>query len=111
MMFNLRADGTPGWTYATNVAKLRLEETQVSVVQVETAEMVNGANVNNVTLGFARDGCKIIIGVHISHRNAYKALVRVYPHTPISRRLFGPKRDRGLGTCWPVSQWRDRSCG
>lgn len=88
MMFNLKADGTPGWTYATNVARLRLEETQGSVVQVEVAEMVNGANVNQTTLGFARDGCKIIIGIHITHRKAYRALVRKLERESDAQRPF-----------------------
>ena len=56
MMFNLRADGTPGWSYATNVARLRLQETLGSVVQLQTAEMINPSNLNATVLAFAADG-------------------------------------------------------
>lgn len=68
MYFNL-PDNTPGWTYATNLGKLTLEQELGPSVQAVVAAPVRGADAAKAqSRSFIDQGCRIIIGIHITHR-------------------------------------------
>ena len=70
MFFNeLGSEQVPGWTEASNFGRLQLEAEFQSAVQTVVEFPVQGRpNANATALKFAQEGCKVIIGAHITHR-------------------------------------------
>eukprot|EP00240_Pyramimonas_obovata_P000193 CAMPEP_0118928276 /NCGR_PEP_ID=MMETSP1169-20130426/5554_1 /TAXON_ID=36882 /ORGANISM="Pyramimonas obovata, Strain CCMP722" /LENGTH=2032 /DNA_ID=CAMNT_0006870203 /DNA_START=97 /DNA_END=6195 /DNA_ORIENTATION=- len=108
MFFNeLGSEQVPGWTEASNFGKLTLEAEFHSSIQTSSAFPVQGAgNARNQTLKFAREGCRVIIGAHITHRKAYQALAGTeFENSGIKFVLGGEKSDPlatpDVGLCFP----------